>query len=111
MAKLNNTVKGKFKNMRFESILNALTLWYDSGTDKNKLIKHYPMTSIQDVLDWFDLTISEVKQEGGKKIDYLKEANDFEKEVTSGLGFGNIQGMGNVHLFAQKLEALKNKSR
>jgi hypothetical protein len=46
-------------------------------------------------------------EEYKKSLDFEKEAEKFEEEMCSGIfGLVNIQGMGNVHLFAQKLTNL-----
>ena len=42
-------------------------------------------------------------------LDVLKLAEEFEEEITSGLGLGNIHGMGNVYLFAQKVQDIIEK--
>ena len=58
---------------------------------------------------WFEKALKQNTLDTLDSVDYTKEAEEFEKEMTGGLGLGNMYGMGNVHLFAQKLEKKKSK--
>jgi len=59
-------------------------------------------------VDELSSLVDSIREETIGEVDVLKMAEEFEVEMTSGFGLVNIHGMGNVHLFAQKVQNFIN---